>query len=258
MNIPYVFYTHDSYDDVIEIQYEYIVNIDNKILITNNIKENVFDIFNVGFKNILYYDDSLPYSQRILNAIDEIDNDFIFLLHENDILIKKDDSILEKCIDLMLSNNYDRIDFQVGGPNFSGHIETIPIDNDKYFLSRNYNPNDYIYNVNPSIWRVSTLRNILNRFPNHSYRNIEDPEVQKYCIDSDFKIFKLMGKDMLKSTPFTLLDFFQYIHITHAGKFLPINNNLSENLKEHYYSIIEKHKLLEGNREFEKYHTWGW
>lgn len=258
MKIPYVFYTHDSYSDVIEIQYEYIKDINNKFLITNNIKENVLDIFNKNFKKIFYYDDSLPYSQRILNVINEINDDFIFLIHDNDILVEKDDSILEKCLDLMISNNYDRIDFQVGGPNFKGHIETISIDDNKYFLSRNYNENDYIYNVNPSIWRVSTLRRILNNFPNHSYRNIEDGEVQKYCVNNDFKIFKLMGHDLVKSTPFTLLDFFQYIHITHDGKFLPINNSLSENLKNHYSSIIERHKLLDGNREFEKYHTWGW
>lgn len=253
MEISYVFYTNSSYYDIIKIQYEYISNIENKILITDKLEDDILN----KFKKVLYYDDSLPYSQRILNSINKIDDDLIFLIHDNDIIVERNNLIIEKCIYLMRNNNYDRIDFQVGGPNFVGHTEIVPIDdNYKYFLSRNSNADDYIFNVNPSIWRVSTLREILKNFPEHSYRNIEDPEVQKFCAYNDLKIFKLKGENMIKSTPFTLLDFFQYIHITHAGNFLPLKNTLSDNLKIHYSNIVENHNLLNGNRKFDEYHTW--
>lgn len=257
MELTYVFYTHTSYSDVMNIQLDYIKGIDNKILVINN-NDNHYLLNN--FKRTIFYDDNQPYSQRLLKLISEINDEYILLMHDNDILVEKDDSLVLKCLDMMISNVYDRIDFQVGGPGFTGHEELIQIDDDgKFYLSRNNNPNCYIYNVNPSIWRVSSLKKILENFPNESYHDIEHPGVQSFCVSNNFKIFKLMGKETLMSSPFTILPFFQFIHITHQGNFLPItNNNLSENLKNHYANIITKHNLLEGSRKFDTHLTWGW
>lgn len=256
MSIGLFIYTHSSYTDVLNIQSDYIGKFENKNLITNQVLNN--DILDV-YDKIYYYDDSVPYAKRILNFISEINDEYILLVHDNDILIDVDLSMLENCVNLMRNNNYDRIDFQVGGPAFNGHTELIPIDdNNKYFLSRNDNRMCYIYNVNPSIWRVSTLKQIVQTFHSYEYINIEAPEVQNFCVDNNFKIFKLFSEETIFTPPFTVLPFFQYIHITHQGNFLPINNQLSENLKFHYSNIIEKHNLLNGPRKFDEYMKWGW
>ena len=258
MKTPFVFYTHSSYSDVMNIQCSYVNKISNKILITDRPNDN--QILN-EFDNIFYYSDNEPYSKRLFNFLNGINDEYIFLIHDNDILVEKDDILLEKCINLMINNGYDRIDFQVGGPSIDIHTLTdlIPIDDEKkYFLSRNTNPSGYIYNVNPSLWRVSTLKSILETFPNHDYRVIESLEVQYHCLYKDFKMFKLMGDNRISSVPFTVLPFFQYIHITHGGNFLPINNNSSEPIKNHYNNIVEKFKLREGNRKFDEHMMWGW
>ena len=254
MKVPFVFYTHSSYSDVMNIQCHYTKKILNKILITDKSNdENILKEFN----KVFYYSDNEPYSQRLFNFLCEITDEYIILMHDNDILIEKDDNILEKCINLMVDNNYDRIDFQVGGPNQLPHFELIPIDDEKkHYLSRNNNQWNYIYNVNPSLWRVSTLKNILENFLDYDYRSIESTVVQDYCLNNDFKMFKLMGDDYITSSPFKVLPFFQYIHITHNGNFLPINNNSSEDIKKHYSNIVENFKLLEGNRKFDEHMMW--
>jgi hypothetical protein len=248
MECKYVFYTHTDYADIMDVQIGMTKHIKNKYLLVNANNEEKYK----DFEKVIIYNDELPYSQRLLTLLNQIDDEFILFMHDNDIFIEADDMILNKCIELMKLSNLDRVDFQIGGPMFKEHHTLIEIDEcKKYYLSRNTNPNCYIYNVNPSIWRVSILKNILNTFSMHGYRDIENPEVQKYCVDNDFKIYKLMGDSSMYSTPFTILPFFQFIHITHKGKLLPIDDNrLDSKLKIDYANIVNTFKLIEGTREF--------
>ena len=67
-----VVYSHTEYMDVLKIQTKHLSNYKNKILIIN--KSDKYEIYN-EYKDIIYYDDSLPYASRLLelkNISDEI------------------------------------------------------------------------------------------------------------------------------------------------------------------------------------------
>ena len=115
---------------------------------------------------------------------------------------------------------------------------------------------DYIYNVNPSIWKISTLMEIMNKFKDKTYRTIELSETQQFC--TKYKVYKLFWESYINCGWCSCMPFFQYIHLTHHGKLLPLNGgNLNESLKKNYIEILQKFSLLDTRDfivEFDKSH----
>ncbi len=245
--ITYVVYSHDEFEDILQIQTDYLKETENKILLINSNDKDLDYIYS-QYKQVIFYDDSLPYASRLL-SLSNLDVEYLLFIHDIDILITKNDKVIEHLVDVMKEEEMDRIDLQVR--------HSWDINNDEKFhtitdaieieLRRQSNINNYIYNVNPSIWKLSTFLDIMNKFKNETYRSIE-LTTQNYC--SKFKIYKLFSDEYIRCGWFSCLPFFQFLHITKDGKLLSNgDNNLCEYFKKEYDDIINKW-LQNNNRAF--------
>lgn len=252
MKVPIVYYSHTEYLDILKIQVDHLNENDNKILLINKNSLKLENLYK-KFDKVIFYNDESLYAERLL-SLKELDYDYILFIHDIDIILEKDDKILDGLTGLARAKNLDRIDLQYNYANTNRGFHEIEIDlgdEDKNFsLIKQVEAPTYIYNVNPSIWKLSTLLNIMDRFSFCSYRTIELEDVQNYCINNDFKIYKLHSENIIKCGYFTCLEFFKYLHITHGGKLLStLHHSLDEVIKEKYNKIVEKY-LIETKREF--------
>jgi hypothetical protein len=120
---------------------------------------------------------------------------------------------------------------------------------DNIELRKQDNENNYIYNVNPSIWKLSSLMSVMKTFSNETYRTIELMPTQLYC--KQFNVYKLYSDKYINCGWFSCLEIFEFIHITHHGKLLPkVYNNLDAKLVNDYTNIIEKILKSNTNRTF--------
>lgn len=242
----WIIYSHTDYLDILKIQTHYLKEIDIKKLLinkTNNLPEEL----SKHYQEILFYDDNLPYASRILSLKDKIlDVDYILLTHDIDIVLFKDDSLLNKLVNLARDNDIDRIDLQYY--NDSDRIFNIEWNDITFGLCEQKNPYHFIYNVNPSIWKLSTLVDIMSNFSNENYRTIENLPTQIYS--QKFKIYKLFSEDYVECGYFRCLPFYQFLHITHKGGLLPLRDNgLGEKLNNEYLKICTDFKF-NTNRQF--------
>jgi hypothetical protein len=147
-----------------------------------------------------------------------------------DIMVDVDVSILERIVQVMKDRGIDRVDVkQESGP------PTISLDGHAGLVE--YKSLQWRYNVNPSIWKVSALRTILQRF-DKCYRTIEDDETQSFS--SQFSFYRITHPNVVQSAYFQLSPWVVYIHITSRGKLIPIEaNGMCDELKKIYKDILQ-------------------
>jgi hypothetical protein len=150
----------------------------------------------------------------------------------------------------METENIDRIDLQVRHSYDlnNNNSKNINLLNHNFLLKQQTNVNNYIYNVQPSIWKLSSLCELMTAFKDETYRTIE-VKCQEFCLK--YKIYKLFSENYVKCGWISCLPFFQYIHITHHGKLFPNLNDkkLDKHLECDYYRMID---VLRKNREISK------
>lgn len=239
---PFVIYSHTDYEDILEIQTDHLDGVKNKFLLINhteNFSEQTKKLFG-SYKKIIFYDDSLPYASRLLSlkCLEKNDVKHIILLHDIDILLHLDVDKLTCVFDNFLLKNFDRIDLK------KNHLYDILTEKNKIcdqeilFFEEKKN---FIYNVNPSIWKLDSLLDIMEKFKHKNYRNIEDSEVQEYC--KKFNIYHLFSEKYIKCGWYNSLSFFIFLHITHYGGLLPITNNETDSeINKKYLEIIKKYQ----------------
>ena len=270
--VHYVVYTHTDFLDICQIQTQYLKQ-ESKSLIINSNNLNLNDLYN-QYTDVIFYDDSKEYSSRLQNLNNIKDKyDYILLIHDIDIVIKKDNNILYKILELMKSKEIDKVDLQYDcNPpytvnwyeecidiNTSEILKTKEevIDDNKIYLSHRLH-GEYLYNVNPSIWKLDKLLEILNQFPNLGYRQIESNHLLLQKMKTDFKIYQLysLQKNVVKTGYYTSLYFFQFLHITHGGRLIPRDkngqhNSLDESVFNEYERICNEF-LKDSNRPFRR------
>lgn len=243
-SLKYIVYSHTDYLDILSIQTDCLNFYNNKILLINKSDKDLSNLY-TKYERVIFYDDSLPYASRIL-SLSELNEKYILLIHDIDIIVKKDDDVINHLTKHMMENNIDRIDLQCRYEWDMLNKNRIYIENNNSTieLREQKDINNYIYNVNPSIWKLNTLLDIMTKFKNESYRSIENLSVMQYCLK--YKIYKLYSENYIKCGWFSCLPFFQFIHITHKGKLLPrTENRLDNHLITDYNKIIET--LLKNN-----------
>lgn len=262
MDLTYVIYSHTEFLNFLQITCDYLENVNNKILIINRTEIN-HELFN-KFKEVIFYDDTLPYTNKVSEVLKKIDSKYILFTHEVDVPLSRDEIILNKFLELMELNKVDRIDLQPNGGN-SGQfikiekekdvkdwsiVEVNEIENDGMYIGHHTDPNTYVYNVNPSIWKRETLIEIFETFKNRTYRDIEYGDVQNYCLK--YKIYNLYSKNhTLRCGYMNSLPIYKYLHITHYRRLLRYGPpwicefgwSYVDAAKE-YIEIVEKYNLL--------------
>jgi hypothetical protein len=248
-----VVYSNSEFSDILKIQHDYIKDINvRKILFIDDKLNNTYD----NFDDIYIYDNKLNYSKRIVTCLNlsNIDTEYILFIHDNDIILNSNNEYLLNLIEISSNKNIDRLDLKYS--NMYENVKNFNYENVKNFnynnitLVKNENINDYNYNVNPSLWKLNSLFKLMNTF-DHSYRNIENINVQKFCL-LYFNMYIIYTPLKINSGWFITTPLFTFLHITHGGMCLPIDNkynNLDENIHKKYIDIINKYKF---NRQFRK------
>jgi hypothetical protein len=253
--ITYVVYSHSEYSDILSAQTHYLSSYENKVLLIDKSGAELTDLCS-SYKRVLFYDDTLPYASRLLKLA-ELDLDYILFIHDIDIVVKKDDTIIEYLLELMRARDIDRIDLRYKNNPNSKEMLLLDKNNLKFYLNRqdeHSEPLDnnslYAYNVNPSIWKISTLLEIMTKFKDENYRTIELAPTQNFCQQEGYKIYKFYWESYINCGWCACMPFFQYIHLTHNGKLLPINGgNLNKSLMGSYLNILQQFSLIE-TRDF--------
>jgi len=274
MELTYVFYSHTDFLDMLQIASDYSKKIKNKILLINENNILSEDIKN-NFNEIIFYDDTLPYSTKLGKVLSNIKSKYILFTHEVDIILDIDKDIIDKLVEYMDYKNLDRIDLQPNAGNDKGEYVKISknekvtdwidyenifdpynqLSHEDWYIGVHNNPRSYIFNVNPSIWKVESFLEILTKFDGRTYRNIEYDDVQDFC--TKFKIYNLYARHVLQCGYLKCLPFYKYLHITHYQRLLrfdgsfrdEFNQSYSDASKE-YVDIVNNYNLKTGKRPF--------
>lgn len=243
--INYVIYSHSSFSDVLEIQLKFMLGKGHLTLFIDKNDQNLQYIYQ-KFDKIIFYDDRLTYGQKVLNCLSQIDYEYFVFIHDNDILYEVDNQKVLEFINFLKVNNYDRVDFQLAKDFNRERAHTIK--DDELYLIKSSNIDlmldGYIFNINPSIWKLETFKKIVREFSHKCYRTIELSDTQQFCTQFDF--FKLYSKKQFNCGYFTLLEPFKYLHITHGQRFINLNEFHEQSIKDIkniYLNIIEEFNL---------------
>tara|TARA_Y100000768_G_C23989983_1_gene691764 strand:- start:5547 stop:6377 length:831 start_codon:yes stop_codon:yes gene_type:complete len=228
-----IIYSHSEYEDILDIATSHLSQYKNKVLLINDQYKS--DRYVNDYLDIIKYNDVEPYASRLLK-LNEIDEEYILFMHETDILIKYDIDVINNMKIYMKNQDIDKIELQ--------HCAWPPADmplkqtynmknkeiyfNDVCNLYKIDNPKFFVYNVNPTLWKKKSLLNIMYNFREYNYRDIEADAVQKYTSDN-FVCMSLKCCKYVKCAYFTCPPFFQFIHITHYGKFAQIKKKFYDN-----------------------------
>lgn len=236
-------------------------------MLINSNDLNLDDLYK-KYNKVIFYDDNDPYASRLAKSIDKINLEYFILIHDIDILLDVNDIYIESLFKFIKHHNYDRIDLKYkdkSDPSLIFEIDPTKdvgdwkIENTKdltngYFLLRDQDPRKFLYNVNPSIWKKSTLLSIMNAFSNKSYRMIEGMDVQNFC--TQFNIFHLYSKSILHCGYFVCLDIFKFLHISHSGRLLLLNDSCTTAYGQSYSDAYTDYINIVNNFNLKKYDKW--
>jgi len=255
-DLRYVTYSHSDYLDVLQIHADHIKKEKKKTLLIN--KCEVPETISCLYDQIIFYDDALPYASRLYTGVADIEEDFFILMHDNDILLSKSDK-LHMLATVFQHRKMDRLD-----------LKHTPLRNVSDFININYEyelvrqhyfknhpkmGTNYVYNVNPSIWKKQALLETMKEFHNLGYREIEQEAVQKFCSKKNFYEIHCPNQKIRHAGHFLCSDIFVFLHITHGGKFLPkdgtnVYGQSYRDVANEYKAIINRYNLMENERGF--------
>lgn len=237
----YIVYGHTDYLDILEIQSDYITERGHITLFLNTppismsgSSQNKLDRVLTKFDKVVYYDDSKPYASRLLDCLKSVEDYFIFL-HDIDILLSVNNSMMNEFVEFLKGNNFDRVCLQ---HTYNLNSSLVVHYSHDLSLVKSCSVKDYIYNVNPSIWKRDTLVEIMSNFPNETYRSIEF-NVQEFC--AKYNIFKLHSVKPLSCGWFLCDKSFKFLHVTHLGKILPLNSECMTPSRQSYIDAKDEY-----------------
>lgn len=250
--INYVVYSNTDYLDILRVATDYLQGKGKLTLLINSNSRFLEDIYE-KYDTVIHYNDKDPYGKRLLTCFNQINDEYVLFLHENDIVLNTDDSMLKKFLTFLDFYSYDRIDLQHTFNLRTSSIIDIKDWSTKYidqitdsvYLIKSEDVNDYIYNVNPSIWRVESFIKLLTEYQDSTYRDIEFV-AQKFC--SQFNVYKLFSRNFIQCGYFRCLELFKFLHITHHGKLLNPSSEFLTDLGHSYKAVADEYLKM-----YEKY-----
>jgi hypothetical protein len=189
------------------------------------------------YNKVVYYDDTLQYTDRVAQGLENIDGEYILFTHDIDILLNIDLQIIDKLVTLAEEHNIDRIDLK-----HTPVLEGAQEYGNEVSLSRVTDVNSYMYNVNPCIWKVDAFKDLLSNFKNRSYRNVEDLDVQKFCLK--YNIYKAYSSTFLKCGYYNCMSFYIFLHISHAGRLLTLNEDSKTEYGQSYQDVEDEFRKI--------------
>lgn len=246
----YVIYSHSSFSDLLEIQETCI----------SNFTSNYFLIIDEGHdyqgkaKKIITYHDSEPFASRLYNSMKKIDDEFVLLIHDIDLLVAVDVDFLDRAAKLMKEKGIDKIDLQHCPQHHWPDLRspsTCQLSANTY-VSRTFFPHDqYVYNVQPSIWRRESLIFALENYRHETYRSIEYSSIQKFCSEN-IQMYRTVTQFPLSMGYYHSTPEFVFMHMTHYGSLMPVDPSINGMCKfgiDVYHSVLQTKAITESGRQ---------
>ena len=164
------------------------------------------------------------FTDRLLQILQDITDDYIFIIYDIDIIMNIDVEAMQAYIDIMDENKIDRVNIAV----FDGFV-TIFCKNNNFALcdlnsNLKQNSNHFVpIDCNPCIWNRLSLIKFLKNFPDKKYNSFDlDIDVINYCKTNlrCYGIQQTKNLNILYNRGLTYCDKLSFLHITVAGKFL--------------------------------------
>lgn len=175
-NVAFVMYSHSSYKDVWPLffgQTEKYLPVKRlgakRYVFLDKISENIPS----DFTQILY-SDTLSYVERVSHCLSQLEEEFIFFQHEDMFLYNDPDVEKLKQIPELLKNSPASFVKLIKG----GTIKDISTKYEWLKFIPSYS--NWIFSVQPSIWKKSDLINLLVNFCGRSIWELET-ECQEWC-----------------------------------------------------------------------------
>lgn len=244
MNYTILLHTHSDYSYLWPIINDYFKKYNfKKILTYDKIPVNTVSLPDC-FDKYIQYDGSKKFSERLIPVLEEIEEEFVFLIYDVDIVINIDEQALNTYIEIVKEHNIDRVCcalFNGNGQVYKNELALCNLNLPLKSPSNHFVPAD----CTSVIWKRNSFINFLKLFPNETYSSMElDTNVVNYC-KTKIKCYGIQytpNLQILYNRGLTYCDKLSFLHITTKGKLLyPLKCYYSyENiLKE----IISKYNL---------------
>ena len=210
-NIPWITHTHTDYYDVLKIyegEMPYLLwgdkFWDNHFYLVNAEQMNQKLEYQLTGK-CFYYDDEISYPQRILNILSNIDSEYIVLDHEDMFLYKKANiDKINRSLELIVNKELDSIRFI---KNINAKYTPIKENGSVEKISSN---SEWIFSIQPSVWRKEALKNILKKNLNVNIWELEYKS-QKVVRELGIKIGVLSGDSKKRGIYHCDSEYYPYI-----------------------------------------------
>lgn len=209
---------------------------------------------------VLLYNDTLPYAQKVRACVEQVQQSYLILLQEKDILFCYDEKKIEDLLSYMEEKKVATIEFALH-PILYVATPHKPTPEEKKQLPTNIRCPTlfslvtypyksivvsegilYLYSCGPRIWRRSALLDIVTQFPEKTYRTIESKEVDFYMIEKGFTSLKLIkGNDdtiLFAAKGYRMLQYFAFLSITNFRKVL--EDEYWEDLRDNMETLLQE------------------
>ena len=205
----------------------------NDSSIFNNTLQHIFP-----YVNIITYDDTLSLFNKLLNIVTQIATKFKYVLLFIDChMLNKIDSVkLSIIINIIKEYNMDCFQLWCHDVNIDDNLITNGISIAPH---RNY----YAFCGYPCIWKITSFIDLLSKFPNTSYREMEDSFIQSYVVNN-FSVYRFgLLEPIIKTSCGNMSLIFNFIRTMchrHWCKSYKIHDN---NFQIDYNNIIARYNL---------------
>lgn len=247
----FVIYSHSSFSDLLEIQEMCFKNFDIEHFL---IIDEPFD-YKGNAKKVIRYKNSEPFAFRLFNSMKQIDDEHVLLIHDNDLLCSIDFDFIEKAVQTMREKKIDKIDLQHFPPQFLPPLQAdsiFQLSNETTICKTSFPHDQYVYNVQPSIWRRESLIEALAHYRDQTYRSIEYSGIQQFC-SSNFQMYRTVSSRPLPMGYYSSVKEFIFMHMTHYEMLTPVNpaiNGMCEFGTDFYQKLIKFTNLTKHGRKF--------
>lgn len=235
--MQYIVYSHTDYTDILQIQADYLVSKETVLFINEETE------LSKKFGRVVVYNDKLPYAGRIVDCLNQFNpNKYFVFIHDVDILLKSDDFLLDEIANIMRMYDIGRVDLKIDRCDTNAKNPRIEIPYTSPIYLRLDTESDFTYNVNPSIWDAGELYHAMKTNELLGYREIElSRDIQRWCKCIKTHRFTCSYEHIIKAGYYDCTYLFKYLHITHGGRLLPINEEMLSSHGQSYSDVAEEY-----------------
>ena len=175
-DVSLVFYSHSTYSDLWDI---FVSSVDKYLTMEFKKYHFLCDEGQVDDKYETHHYD-VQYSKRLLSVIEKVETEFVVVHHEDHFFhapVNEEKFLISKNV-LKQNDDISFIKYAKAG---------TPMDIMRLSQHKNYkNFNlirsdfDYVYTVQPNLWKTSRLKEILNRFDLNGWKL--ETDTREYCV----------------------------------------------------------------------------